>query len=45
MSEQNVEMPMENVVELQAAQNDEQGEVMSHDTANDLSGKLDWLIN
>jgi hypothetical protein len=42
---ENVEMPTENVVESEVTQNDEQGLVMSQDTVNDLSGKLDLLID
>jgi hypothetical protein len=42
---ENTEMPTENVAESQVAQNDEQGLVMSQDTVNNPSGKLDLLIN
>ena len=42
---ENTEMPTENVAESQVAQNDEQSLVMSQDTVNNPSGKLDLLIN
>jgi hypothetical protein len=48
MSEQtmeNIEMPMEGLVEPQVAQNDEQRVAMNQDTPNDSSGRLDLLTD